>query len=410
MRTNPSPLTLAETLFPRIERQEWDVVAQLAFQLLDKYNEGAGDELIGRLLAAGADRRRTRDVRTNYLTFAVRTLGFLVPNSSLSRRVGSTAIEFLVDQVSLARAGKVRGDNRVSLAQIMLALGEVNAENNRWVSGVVGESLATAIQADVQATGIAAVDVAAGLSLVARGFADVGELQLEDMQPWRRVAEGALQAASPSLKRLAASDYFVALVALNEGVGSLTSVVESFGTDVMFRRMHHFSIDEDPGSFASELLDWATTIVWQRVNPPPRIRGWIEEAATLLRTAEVPWTLTAPMDLLGIPYWFARQRASTKARPPTSVTKDATFVVLALLAASVEQARVQQRVLHAFERSGRRDLQVVGQILAAALNGNELPNPEALSELRLDDHQTRWVRDWVSGKIRVTGQTTLGLS
>src|SRR5262249_2324126 len=45
VRTHPRPSDLAPILIPRIERKEWDIVAQLAFQLQNNNIENAGDDL-----------------------------------------------------------------------------------------------------------------------------------------------------------------------------------------------------------------------------------------------------------------------------------------------------------------------------------------------------------------------------
>ncbi|MDQ3834562.1 MAG: NACHT domain-containing protein, partial [Actinomycetota bacterium] len=49
-RTYYTPDKLVEVLLPRISRREWDIVAQLAFQIQSETATGAGDELLTALI------------------------------------------------------------------------------------------------------------------------------------------------------------------------------------------------------------------------------------------------------------------------------------------------------------------------------------------------------------------------
>jgi predicted NACHT family NTPase len=91
VRTHATPELLGAALLPKIAAREWDVVAQLAFQLQNKNVEGAGDSLIASLLE-NARRRNQESERPNMLSFAARALEFLVPSPALTREIVSACM------------------------------------------------------------------------------------------------------------------------------------------------------------------------------------------------------------------------------------------------------------------------------------------------------------------------------
>jgi hypothetical protein len=85
VRNYPMSEKLAEILLPFIAKQEWDVVAQLAFQLQSKNIEGAADELLSVLINKAA--QTEADEGWNLLFFAARCLEFIVPSPRVTRDI-----------------------------------------------------------------------------------------------------------------------------------------------------------------------------------------------------------------------------------------------------------------------------------------------------------------------------------
>jgi hypothetical protein len=91
VRLHRTPAALAETLLPRVAKQEWNNVAEMAFHLQEESVEGAWDELLEALLerAGGAE----AEERENLLTFAARCLQFMAPSALVQRKVTSLCLE-----------------------------------------------------------------------------------------------------------------------------------------------------------------------------------------------------------------------------------------------------------------------------------------------------------------------------
>ena len=94
VRTESTPEALIAALLPKIEKAEWDVVVQLAFQLLNKNVEGAGDSLLQGVLSRAA---KSDDTTVwNLLSFTARCLQFLVPSPCVARDVTTAAMNQLM--------------------------------------------------------------------------------------------------------------------------------------------------------------------------------------------------------------------------------------------------------------------------------------------------------------------------
>jgi NACHT domain len=87
-RTNDTALALHEALAPRIAAREWDVVAQLSYQIKNRDSEGAIDRLLEKLV----DRVPSPVAELNRLSFAARSLEFVVPSPRVVRDVVRQAI------------------------------------------------------------------------------------------------------------------------------------------------------------------------------------------------------------------------------------------------------------------------------------------------------------------------------
>lgn len=109
VRTNATAESLLEILEPHIAAKEWDVVGQLAFQLLERNVDGAANDLLTALLPQAAV--RNVNAQNNCLNFAIRSLEFLVPAPSVTRELVGAAISQFEDS---AKRGEEAGIHTVS--------------------------------------------------------------------------------------------------------------------------------------------------------------------------------------------------------------------------------------------------------------------------------------------------------
>jgi hypothetical protein len=152
VRTNATPADLGRVLRPRIWKGEWDVVAELAFQLQDDNIDGAADLLLGNLLTdLGGNEGRNAS-----LSFASRSLSFLVPSRStcraVARAVSRHAHRWLMSTPTLGsgRARPVFDDpvDSASPRSAFRALVNVDRENLDPVAETVMDEMISALSED----------------------------------------------------------------------------------------------------------------------------------------------------------------------------------------------------------------------------------------------------------------------
>ena len=132
VRCHRTPEELLQILLPRIQKEEWDVVAQLAFQLQNKKIEEAGDELLTSILNKIADTEENEGL--NLLDFAARCLQFMVPSPQVTRNITATYCEWLINR-------HIKYWDELSLYEILYPLLEVARENIGFVKSAIESCL-----------------------------------------------------------------------------------------------------------------------------------------------------------------------------------------------------------------------------------------------------------------------------
>jgi hypothetical protein len=163
VRTNRTPEDLGARLRPHIRAGEWDVVAQLAFQLQDDNLDGAADELLTDLLLI--DDGATNDL---VLSFAARSLAFLVPNRQTCRSVAQAVTRRTCEWLLAAKSDEPPSGSE-SVDETHRSLINCDRENFDPVAGaLVDEALVFLGPGDDQQKAAVAVEVAANCDLAIR--------------------------------------------------------------------------------------------------------------------------------------------------------------------------------------------------------------------------------------------------
>ncbi|GHO92302.1 hypothetical protein KSF_023500 [Reticulibacter mediterranei] len=99
VRNHSTPAALLTVLAPRIAKREWDVVSQLAFQILNRNSENAGDKLLSALIKRAG--KAKGNAYWNLLSFAIRCLGFMVPAPEVTREIITACMRSVVVEGTL---------------------------------------------------------------------------------------------------------------------------------------------------------------------------------------------------------------------------------------------------------------------------------------------------------------------
>ena len=258
VRLHPTGFSLWRTLQSKLEAQEWDLVAQLAVQLLAVQREGAADEFLACVLRrvdalTGSTRSGWR--RDNLLAFAVRMLGSVIANSTTRQRVCDQAMQYLLALRPERRANWAPLSDPRS-EPILDGLRSVTNDNAPEVVDAVSAALEQALS-DTDAL----VRRRAGLCLVclSRGLGGGRP------SPWQRVAERVFT-AEPDL------GMETALARNADGRLPIDKVVVDQGLPALWRTR----LEESSKPEAPSIARLGIQVVWGRTPP-----DWPDLAARL---------------------------------------------------------------------------------------------------------------------------------
>lgn len=134
VRTNPTPDKLLLVLLPRIEKREWDIVAQLSFQIQNKNIEGACDDLLLMLMNYVENINNDVPLFWNVLSFSARSLSFLVPSPKITRELTMLSIRRCLEFVQENQDNSEQTQKVIELIHDLL---HVSSENR----GIVRDSI-----------------------------------------------------------------------------------------------------------------------------------------------------------------------------------------------------------------------------------------------------------------------------
>lgn len=223
VRLHPNASKLFSRLKPQLRQQSWDVVSQLAVQILGKNVEDGADDFLSKVIDSATRFRSSPDL--TLVSFAARALEFVVPRPSVLRRIVDVVIRANIswysDRATLGRAQEVYRQ----------LLQNASRENRPRVWAAVREMLAERLDVNPDD------DVALLLAIVSPlgGRGEVGE----------RVAAGLLEWTNENRQRFGAAvelqrkrHVWVALLEWERGHLSSEEMLEAFGPRVFYEDGH----------------------------------------------------------------------------------------------------------------------------------------------------------------------------
>ena len=239
VRTNPSPGQLLHTLRPYISEQEWDVVAQLCFQLLERNVDGAANEMLGEIAAEPPN--LSDGGRVNRLDFAVRCLEFLVPSPQLTRELTRNTLDLFKEWTKRTKGS---GGNRS--IDMVISLARVSPENAVPVLEAFAEGVAELLDNPPQAI-YAAELVANFRSIVA--LKGLGEAEIAD-----RMTARVIELSRDSLLELGMSDAALGADLVAAGVMDCETFIAHHGLEALFERRKYRVLPGIKGPSLGEII------------------------------------------------------------------------------------------------------------------------------------------------------------
>jgi energy-coupling factor transporter ATP-binding protein EcfA2 len=396
---------LRNTLLDHIAQREWDVVAQIAYQLRGRRALGAADELLEGLL----DDARTGDAISsralNLLSFATRCLAFMVPRPGTARRVAETAVRFAVEGSSRRvdawpPLGTARGeDTALSLDELVGAVLRAGPEHLQAVVEATRDVL-TKLIVDDDGLGAPASVLASDLIQAGR-LAAAGPITAEAFVEWEKATGEILEATKDRRVSLAREHPQLATMLAGTGELSIGALVDSHGPGSLFTIR---PLPLLPSSYFSSI---ANTLV-SRASVAHRLdrdgvaiaRGQLEEVAAVFIALPRPWfTFDAALDPFGAGTLGAYAERPDEGVEPLTATQ--LFGLVCVLAPAIERlgyehgGRGREDPEGALPETRFAQLGSIAPILYATLGSDDSVEQEtAFNGVAFSSEQQAFLRAW----------------
>ncbi len=215
-RTNRTPEELLEILLPRIAKQEWDVVTQLAFQIQNKGSEEAGDKLLTAVLEKVINIEQVED--WNFLSFAVRCLDFIIPSPKVIRNITTVCIENCLywsikekEEENSNKYGEISlFEQEIKPGKILIKLLNSAEENREIIGNTVKSFIINKIQHSSESEAIAALEI--GLNLDSLFTASHrGRQEIEASKTWERISNDIYKVCNQQLNAMRQNSFLLSL-------------------------------------------------------------------------------------------------------------------------------------------------------------------------------------------------------
>jgi hypothetical protein len=260
-RTHETVWDLTKELHPRIEAREWDVVTQLAYQIKSSELENAGDQL----LTALVDQARELEGAEKwfYLSFAARSLDFIIPSPKVVRRI----VEACLDQCigwGIARFTRERDAEFYSHADILdqesltprellVDLMYPARENLITIQGAIEKRLGALIVGRNRSKSQLSFEILLSLPVVDFRETSIYEDD-ETTVSWQNFSKRLLNSYVQRLASLCADNFLLANWAIWHGLLSLNTLIEAHDVEGIFRTASYVLFPDSARTCVAEAL------------------------------------------------------------------------------------------------------------------------------------------------------------
>lgn len=327
-----TPAALLSILLPRIVKREWDVVAQLAFQIQYSEAEDDGDELLNALITQS---RVTEDAeRWNLLSFAVRCLHFIVPRPKLTREIAMACIELLIEYgCSVTHDARYLNDHRemnTKPRRMLLDLLNAAKENCLVIADKIEKLLVEKIEVGSDYEARSALEISNRL----RG----GPLEYINDYDWNKVTNNILNRCSGRIQTLSSKYLQIFYMAFHRGIPdvsvSISDLIRWYGVEEMFQHCYGITFpDTMYSSLAFYLLSMPFSFGTEKKGSIES-RNRLKQIGTALFALPTPWIQSQRLNDVYPNYFVENNRK-------ISLEADELFGAFTLVAVLLELSRFQ---------------------------------------------------------------------
>ncbi|GAA3635704.1 hypothetical protein GCM10022236_42840 [Microlunatus ginsengisoli] len=380
VRLSPSADALYEELFERIVAQEWDVVAQLAVQILGRTVEDGADDFL-QLVVSNAH-LKDQVSRLNVASFAARSLTFIVPRPPVLRDIVDHIFSLYVEE----------GVNEARSSEVLGQLTGAAAENLPLIEKYLADAAERSLRASFGSASRALL-----VLWYTWTFRSSVEVDDENRQYWKKNRAALRERAKPHMKEVYRDHSWVAVRLWADGDIELSELLSVHGLVSLYERLDV--------SGSSRIAPFATTVVGHLLSGSEveRFDRLAKELNDSLVTLPTPWISARPealehsarIDLDPSPIAIVPSDADI----PSDATRLGAVILLGL-----PYLELRARAKGGHKRQNRL-LDAWGFLLA--FRGGQIPRREGIpfvERLGLESAALEFVLSWAERRVSVLAE------
>jgi hypothetical protein len=389
--------------------REWDVVAQLAFQIQSKQIDGAADDLLAGLLGA-VPGSCTEAKDANILSFAARSLSFLVPTPKMVREVTGRVVTYSISgqlvPIQKSNAGPESPERHVAIpAEMLNGLADAAADNVKVVTRTMIDTILPACLDQSEPVANAALEIGLHLYLAQHWIA-AGDVPRESTVAFS-LRSAVLEAGDIAERRreLSKRNVATALDAFADELIDIEQLISLHGVSCLFDQLSYRIV----GTFS--FIPLGAQLILAVVSETNR--GWVSEKLAKAGLAAVGRRLQAigtPWGtLLDIGYVQFLWHEGLESTIDLSLDTDAVWGFVLLWLAFSEQAAetaIQNLLsgLPIIRPTSPAALahQLVVLRKQSQMEKGAVPDESVLARFGFSEDRLAILRDWMRGRVTFT--------
>ena len=395
VRTNATPEELLKVLTSHISEREWDVVAQLSFQLLDNNVDGAADILLLSLVPGVVDIED--EAKANRLDFAVRSLEFLVPSPVVTKSLAVKAVDWLMQSAARGLGVDSNLDETPdeSRADTVLVLLGANPENVQPIRDALVDRLGSYLYD--QSASIYASELILNLTLGARR---------QNFRESESLADGITQSLlgehRDALQEAAKADYRIATDLITHNALNAGEFLASHGPEPFFHERAYVLFPTTRRVPLAEIV--VASLLWK--YPGGLAEKTYREVLTVLARYLPPANHLERAATNGS--WLASFSPKQGQREVAmdDLSGDQAYAVLMLLAIFFEDSIDGERGMD--NLGGSRLAGLARTVLLTRKDGDRASAEVALKNIDFSQEQREMLLAWIQKKISLAPRQKIG--
>lgn len=276
VRNNNDAAKLWNLLAPKIAQRAWDIVAQLAFQMLHEQVEGASDDILMLLLQ---DARREEKARWQYLAFGARCLQFIYPSPKTIRNLTKASVKCVIEgSYPNERGRRVPGLHQRDYkdpGELIRALLFVAPECRPTIADSLQNEIVSIVEHGDDEHALRAIDLGLTLRFSLRTIGREGIRENELHSYWDEVEKKIFEQVDARLEALASHNFLMFLHWFHRHERPFDKLFLWYTPDHLFLKQPHVAFERVFWfSIASIVLHYSTM---PGVPSEQQIANWVEK-------------------------------------------------------------------------------------------------------------------------------------